>query len=365
MIMEGTVAIRSALLVALACSACGHDQPKIELDHLADGTPSISHRALHPTMLVGELVAADPVIGDPRHMVVNGGLLWLADHAGDPYLHVIDLTSGKLLISRGRHGEGPGDFGQMPELSVRPGDLTGVWAYDYLLRRMTHEDTGLVEKYTVLPTSDGQVARIWSDAWIDRTHLVGVGDLDTNRLIYSDTAGHLVRLVRSTLLGPDSASREARRNASSAYVFCVAPGAHRMAMLFMYGGRIDIHSDDGKVIARAKTPFPSEGTWLRDKRGALHVDLNWYYYQDCATTNRYLYALFDGHRADGPHGGKTRAARYVHVFDWDGNLVRVLGLDHEMSTIAVAGDSVLFAAGQSTEGVYRFRLPAQSRTSVP
>jgi TolB-like protein len=358
------MAIRSAVVVTLLCAACVHDAAKTELDRLADGTPSISHRALHPTMLVGELVAADPVIGDPRQLVVSGGLLWLADHAGDPYLHVIDLASGKLLVSRGRQGEGPGDFGEMPKLSVRPGDTTGVWAYDYTLRRLTHEDTAHAEQYTVLPASDGQVARIWSDAWIDRTRLVGVGDLDTNRLIYSDTAGHLIRLVKSSLLGPDSASIEARRNASSAYIFCVAPAAHRMAMLFMYGGRIDIHSDDGKAIARARTPFPSEGTWLRDKRGVLRADLNWYYYQDCATTDRYLYALFDGHRADGPHGGKTRAARYVHVFDWDGNLVSVLGLDHEMSTIAVAGDSVLFAAGQSTEGVYRYRLPSRSEKSI-
>jgi hypothetical protein len=59
----------------------------------------------------------------------------------------------------------------------------------------------------------------------------------------------------------------------------------------------------------------------------------------------------------GPGGGQTRAARYVHVFDWEGNLIAVLGLDHEMSTIATAGDTMLYAAGQETQGVYAYRLP--------
>ncbi len=89
----------------------------------------------------------------------------------------------------------------------------------------------------------------------------------------------------------------------------------------------------------------------------LWATADWFYYIDCAATGQYLYALFAGHRTDGPGGGLVRAARYVHVFDWQGRLVRVLGLDREVSAITVAADSLLYAVGQQTAGVYAFRPP--------
>jgi sugar lactone lactonase YvrE len=181
--------------------------------------------------------------------------------------------------------------------------------------------------------------------------------MDTNRLMFADTAGHLLAMVRSELLGPDSASIEARRAVSSAYVLCVVPTAQRIAMLFAGGGRIDIHDSTGRLLTRAKVPFPSNGEWGLNARKQIWFKDTWSHYLDCAGSARHLYALFAGHRTDGPGGGRMRAARHVHVFDWNGNLVQVLRLDHEMSTIATSGDTLLYATGQETQGIYRYRIP--------
>jgi hypothetical protein len=356
--VDGVGRLRRPLLTGvLLIAACGSHSTTPPLDHLADGTISLSHRSLHPVALHGEMLIASPVIGNPRHLVVQGSGLWIADHSGDPYLHLVDLRTGQLVLSRGQHGEGPGDFGESPQFSLRPGDEVGIWAYDARLRRLTREGSDPTSGYVIVPTPERQVESVWSYGWLGRNRLVGVGDLDTNRLMFADTTGRLLAMVRSDLLGPDSVSLEARRAVSSGFSACAVPAAHRLAVLFQLGGRIDIHDTLGRLLVRAKVPFPSDGEWAMTRRGRVWAQANWFYYLDCAGSANYLYALFGGHRTDGPGGGQTRAARYVHVFDWDGNLVAVLGLDHEMSTIATAGDTMLYAAGQETQGVYSYRLP--------
>lgn len=62
-------------------------------------------------------------------------------------------------------------------------------------------------------------------------------------------------------------------------------------------------------------------------------------------------------RIDGPAGPQARRALHIHVFDWQGKLRAVWALDRPASTIAVSGDSVLYATGQHGAGLYRYRLP--------
>jgi hypothetical protein len=80
--------------------------------------------------LAGELLVDDPTIGRPGSLVIQQRLLWVGDMAGDPFLHVIDLASRKIVRSMGRPGEGPGDFKYLTDLMLRPGDDEAVWAFD-------------------------------------------------------------------------------------------------------------------------------------------------------------------------------------------------------------------------------------------
>jgi hypothetical protein len=292
-------------------------------------------------------------------MVVQDGVLWISDHSGDPYLHLVDLRDKRLIASRGRQGEGPGDFGEPPQFSLRPGDSTGVWAYDARLRRLTRESASINNGYRTLKGPGEQLESVWSYAWISGDRLVGTGDVDTNRLRFTDSAGRTLATVKSSLLGPDSVSLEARRSLSAAYFTCIDVSRGRIAIAYVTAGRIDIHDSLGAMVAHANVPFPSNGEFELGKRGRWTARTDWRYYADCTATGNHLYGLFAGHRTDGPGKGHTVAARYVHVFDWDGRLIRTFELDHEMSTIAVDGDTVLFAAGQETQGVYSYRLAGQ------
>ncbi|HEY4320918.1 MAG TPA: BF3164 family lipoprotein [Gemmatimonadales bacterium] len=345
-----------AVAALLATAACRDHDTSWKLDQLADGTQAISHAQLHPLLPKERVLVADPGIGEPRHLIVDGPRLWIADHSGDPYLHVIDIPTGKVLRSVGPQGEGPGDFQQTPQFSRRPGDTTGIWAYDDGLRRLTAESA---EPHTHPATFNAppEFVDVYSYLWLGRNRLAGIGDMDTNRIIFADTTGHLQAMVKADLLGPDSVPLLARRAASGAFAACADPVAQRFAVLYQIGGRIDIFDSTGRLASRAKVPFANNGEWAPTARDhTLWAQVHWFFYIDCNATPKYLYALFDGHRIDGPHGGRVRAGRYVHVFDWNGNLVKVVALGHEMSAIAVSGDTLLFAAGQQGEGIFEYDI---------
>lgn len=344
------------LLAIFAAGSCGRRSSRWPLDHLADGTLAISHAALHPQYPEPRLLISDPMIGDPRHLEVQGDRLWIADDKGDPYLDVVNIATGKILVSFGRHGEGPGDFGNVPQFSRRPGDNEGIWAYDDGLKRTTRETGESTGKYTIFhPPSD--FVGIFAYLWLSHDRLVGIGDMDSNRVVIADTNGRLLALREADLLGGDSVPLLARRAASLGFVACADPATARFAVLYQLGGRIDLFDSTGSLLTHATVPFASNGDWAFSPRhNGLWAQPDWFFYIDCDATSRYLYALFAGHRTDGPHGGRVRAARYVHVFDWDGRLVRVIGLGRETSTIAVAGDTLLYAAGQDGEGVFEYRL---------
>lgn len=98
---------------------------------------TLPHAGVRVVKLAGTVFNDDPALGRPGHLFIQEGFLWVTDLAGDPYLHLIELPSGRLLSSRGRDGEGPGDFRNVMQLSVRPGDTDAIWAYDYSQRRLT------------------------------------------------------------------------------------------------------------------------------------------------------------------------------------------------------------------------------------
>jgi len=343
-------------LLCVLLLGCGGES-EFPVTQLEDGSVEIDHSGLPQQNLQGELLVSTEIIGDPRYASVVGRQLWISDRAGDPWLHVIDLEADSIVISFGRTGEGPGDFSEVPQLSNRLHDSGGIWAYDARLRRLTRLSTRPDEPVDIRTSLDGSVGHVWSFLWQGPDSIIGIGDVDSSRIVIADSSGRLVRFVPRQLLGPDSASLESRRSISSAYVACAQPEAGRLAILYLAAGLIELYQSDGTYLTSAKVPYANSGVWIEDERGRINFSKDWYYYVSCTPSRRFLYALFSGRRSDGVGGPTARAARFVHVFDWDGNLKSILALDRELSTVAVDGDTVLYGTGQNADGVFRFLLP--------
>lgn len=315
----------------------------------------LSHAAFHPLVLHGTPVVSSGAIGQPRRMVVQGRRLWIADRIGDPFVHWVDLDKRAIVRSVGRTGQGPGDFASAMTTDVRPGDSLATWVFDIKLERVTRVMSlpapGVAEVIRA-PLGDDAMGL----AWLDKDHLLAVGYSDTARFAIADTFGKVMRLAPGSLLGSDSIPIQVRRDASTGFAICVEPGGNRFALAFVGGGRIDYYRANAAPAARVRVPLPSNGDFVRDRHGEWEAPMPRYYYLDCSASDGQLYALFSGRLAVATQRSRSAEARYVHAFDWKGHLTAVYELDRLVGTIAIDGDSVLYAAGGDLDGVYAYRL---------
>jgi hypothetical protein len=201
--------------------------------------------------------------------------------------------------------------------------------------------------------------------WLNRDTLVGLGEMDTDRITFIDITGKSIGTLPAPLLGADSIPARVRSGPSTGVELCLSQGAGRFAELFIGAGRIDIFDRSGHAVAHANVPFPTNGAFERLNDGSWHAAFpHRRYYADCAATSTRLYALFSGHRTDAtPGAGVSVAAAYVHLFDWTGRLKAVLQLDRDASAMTVAGDSLLYAAASGSGDIYVYRIPADIRAA--
>ena len=305
----------------------------------------------------GELLLVNTAVGRPQYMVTQGNWLWIADMAGDPYIHVVDLSARRLLVSYGRTGVGPGDFDQaMSSLALRPGDTSAAWAFGGNLMRLTRMPaTGPGTPAVVIPIALHRfVFRVY---WLTRQRLLGIGDADSNRFNFIDSTGRLLLAVRGELVGPDSIPLRLRSSESTAFSLCIKSAAARVVVFHVHAGRMDLYDSTATLIRHGDVPFATNGSFRRDSAGEWHPHDIRRYYEACSSSPTRIYALFSGKRV-GPHGGVSVVeAQFVHVFDWAGHFLGALQLDRPLSGMTTSGDSVLYGAASDGSGIFVFRLP--------
>lgn len=322
--------------------------------------PTLPHSGVAVVRGSGEVLNSDPVIARPSTMVIQGRWLWMNDESGDPFIHAIDLRSGRVVRSLGRAGEGPGDFRQVMQLTLRPGDTTGVWAYDVSQRRLTRLSRTAQNSHTIIRSQHtGPTLRM---VWLAADRLLIVGSADTARIVLADGTGR-VREVRSgAVLGRSEVPVQTRIGASEGVQVCPSPSGDRFGVGYSNAARVELYASTGVLLGLMRGPSwgLELGDFVRNREGVWGLPRVRYYYRGCSATSRFYYGLFAGRTdAAGPEGTKRWDAPFVHIFDWTGALRLVLELDQYAEGIAVDGDSVLYAGGGAMEGIYRYRLPAE------
>jgi hypothetical protein len=336
---------------ALSClnSFCsrGHDRPELD------------HSRLSPMSLTSSIVSAAPAIGRPMAVRLAGDLLWIADAATDPGLHLLDARSGDLLRSVGRRGEGPGEFSSSPtSLELDPAGDGSVWAFDRQLQRLTRF---VPEPHT---SREPEIIRLEARPTIHRIVFVGhrqiIGQSNSEEARFSlfSTDGMLQEAIPGVMLGGDTIPAALRLNiTNNALKTCVWPG-HGFAVVNFMVGRIEFHDTIGRFRRVAEVPFADEPRLIRSQDGQQMWDLPRRWYFDCTATASNLYALFSG-RLQSRYDTEARSSgRFIHVFAWDGTLKTVYRLDRDVRAITVdASGAILYAASLVDAAVYRYTLP--------
>jgi len=330
----------------------------------SDIEPEFDHEALGYTRLEPVSVATSDSFGEPFELLYLDGYVLVSDYpAGGSAIHVLTADSLRLVASFGRKGDGPGEFRAHPGLFAARG-AGAFWAYDAGQARLTFyrlEDVrnGEFKGARHVPLVLERI--MYELAFLDRDRAVGLGLFASGRFALIDVAMATVRYAGDL---PPSRHDAPPNVVQNAYYGRLAahPDGSRFVLATAYGGIIEIYGADGSIVHRVNTPSPFEPDYLVDTdegfprliRGAWNRGG----YVDVDGTENFIIALFSG-RAEAHFRGSYRQAEYLHVFDWEGNLVRVFRLDCLVQRIAVSPDgTMLFATALHLEPtVLGYRLP--------
>ena len=332
------------LCLAIVCSGCG-----------SEGPGSRRSNAVVVDSLRAELLARHPAIGLPTVIQPAKHLLWVADASGDPFLHLLDAVTGERIKSFGRSGEGPAEFvGPVWRIQVVTPDTAAVWVYDAGGDKFVWID----ESATLSPASPTfkprDVTYLWQAFWLDSLTIMNVTLSEDDHFLFFDRAGHRTETVPGALLGADSLPLAERQRATSASGICVHPDGFGFAQYYFAAGRLELYERDAGGPLLADVPYPSEPIFAR-VQGRIRFREERIHYVGCASSTDRLFLLYSGQ----PEEAETSShGREIHLFDWEGRLVRVSHLDVFVGDLGIDEEGGwLYATSYLDAGVYRFRLP--------
>lgn len=319
------VAVLVLLLAAAACSR---------------GEAAVRGASQYPVLLHGRVLTDTLELALPVGLVATDSFVVVQDAHSERAVHLID-RAGHLVGTTGRQGSGPGEFVDAETAFGRPGHPGEVWIYDVQLRRLTGYDVQtLRERPDAAPMHDPVTLDLGPTVdvprWLDDSTLVALNAMmgpGENRFTLLGRDGRRLRTVGSPPPGSARVIPFVRQQAYGGKI-AVHPSRPLFVLAGHYTGQLEIYGRDGNLRLRLATPesftpdFHTAPDGLNMARGP-HFRFG---YVDVAATGNRIYALFSGHaeKDDDPYYGE-----FVHVFDWNGKLLKVLRLDGPALRLAV------------------------------
>lgn len=342
---------QGAWLLLLILGACAPKAPT--LDEL--GPVELPSETLPHITLVSEPVVDDTSLGQPSDIALRGDTLIVVDNVGNPSIHFFSTVTAVRLTTVGDVGEGPGDFEATPRLVSGAAPPGAEWFFDSRLRRVTGFESlrgvGGDQRKTVKAVVRFAAEGFSRVFWGHPDTLLGVALDQTHgyRIVAVTDSGRTLRRTHNLAIGDSRFSGYDLINAYQ-HAACASPDGRRVALTFLYAGRIDLLSTETWTTVTAKVPFPYQPPTernpytLKQSFRAIGPAVR-RAYNGCFATNEHVYAVFIGRRGRYRRDEIYPPHKFVQVFRWDGTLEAVLRLDHWAERIAVdSGGEWLYAS---------------------
>lgn len=303
-----------------------------------------------PVALQGRVLTDTAVLALPMGIMLVGDSVVVQEAHASPTLRVLDLA-GRQVAETGRQGAGPGEFSAPTDLFGRPGHPSELWVYDAHLARVTAYDLHEAQTGGLNPSREplalSEPVMVEGPRWLDDSTLVALdGMLEEGRRRFSlyGADGVLRRTVGALPPGDAGIGPFVRQQAYSGKI-AVHPGLPQFVLASRFAGRLEVYDRAGARVRRLDVPdeFEPDFSPALDGINMVRGPRFRFGYVDVATAGERIFGLFSGRKrgdADPNH------AEWVHVFDWDGRLRRVLRLDGTAVRITVAPDGkTLYAVG--------------------
>ena len=145
------------------------------------------------------------------------------------------------------------------------------------------------------------------------------------------------------------------------------PSGKRFALAYYHVNRLDLFSAGGVRYATVSGPRPTSTSFSQSGGRLVFGDSATSAYWAIEATDQYLYALFCGCPTNRTVGEPTvERPRTIHVFDWNGHLVRELVFDRPVVKMALDGESLVYAGIESPiPEVGEFPIPRPGTEGLP
>lgn len=335
-IVRAGARLPGAIVAVILAGGCGRDASRVAV---TDG--QAQHATASDTLRSAVLFGGDQ-LGQPQSVAVMGEWLLVSDKPGPHALHLLGRENGRLVRSWGREGAGPGEFRTL--WGIQPARDGGAWLYDPSLSRLTLVDVPALAagRPDVIRRSVNLRAELlpMTALWAADTLLVSSGMFRQGRFAHFDDAGELKRVVGPLPPMRDGVPAQIAQHAYSGSLV-MHPSQPLLALGTRHADRLEIYRPDGGLVRVARGPRGFEPAYeMRVIAGepsmASGEDMR-FGYVDLAAAGAHLYGLYSGY-SRGERPGRAFYGGEVHVFDWGGNLLRVLPLDHLALALAVSDD---------------------------
>lgn len=333
--MQNLIHARIATLPLLFVAAC--------TERPADGRygpAELDHSGLRPVQLEERVLTSGDYLAAPGDIALVGEHLLVIDGISDSVLHVIDAQSGQRLRSLGRRGEGPGEFRGAWSIA-RPADTGGrPWVYDLQLARLTEVDVAA----DTPPSSEPRMIRIQGEAlatqpvWVNDSTLVSPNFSPGGRLSFFGADGTFRRDAGEVPRGDGGVPPAVMQHAWTGTPVS-NPRTGALALATRHADQVEIYRPDGTRIRTVRGPFRFDPEFTVGNAQGQPVmasdDAMRFGYIDAEPTAGRIYTLFSGRTREG-YKGASSFGRYVHVYDWDGELKEAYRVDSDIVAITVS-----------------------------
>ncbi len=299
------------------------------------------------------------IFGSVFRVVPVGTRLWLNDADRNPFIHIVDESTGNVIQSVGRSGQGPGDFGQVTTLfTLRSGD-SSLWVYDGSNLRMAEYSEqsfshGKTEPLRIVELNRSDIAFMYPL----NGGVLGVRARWPHYYLVMSLEGKVLGTGSPPLPGPDSIPEPQRAEAASGATTCPRWDRSGFAQVYRYISRIQSYDSLAQPQQQYSVPFAFEGAFVADSSGETVFKRVRRFYIACAFSNDYLFAVFSG-KLVGLKDDDATEGNFLHVFNNAGKLVKVFSLPAPVAGIAVDAEGrTLYTVSYTQSTLAKYVVPS-------
>jgi|GEM_PF-1510512 hypothetical protein len=281
----------------------------------------------------------EKTVFDPKFIEVSDTLLLIVDNNTKEIFQFFDLSNFSKVASFGNKGEGPGEV-STPAF-INHNSFIDNDRFEYLdwgrktlsvysLEQILSTDEPVSVKEYMLPPKIISVQRA---VFLEDNTVIGIGGIRDGKLVKASMTNDSVLAVTPYTPLQENAleyatvgyiyTGEITINKEKEEIVVIMP---RFKMIEFYDYNLNLLRD---------VRFEENPKTLLGENGSSARSETMRYYNDLAISGEHIYALYLGNELGSYRAGEEIKNSEIHIFDWEGNPIKKLALNTNLSRIAV------------------------------